>query len=101
MKSSDLDVLLEKLPSKYAMTMAVAQRAKQLEAGARHFLEHGGDYTPITAAIEEIRRGKVRIDILEEEDAEETEVEEEGGEATVAEEAATVAEETPEETEEE
>ena len=67
MKSSDLDGLLEKLSSKYAITMAVAQRAKQLESGARHFLEHPGDYTPVTAAIEEITQGKVQVEIAPEE----------------------------------
>lgn len=67
-KHADLEELLDKLPSKYAITMAVAQRAKQLEGGARHFLEQADDYTPVTAAIEEIRRGKVRIEIAPEDE---------------------------------
>ena len=73
MKGSDLDSLLEKMPSKYSVTMAVAQRAKQLEGGARCFLDHG-EQTPLTAAIEEIRLGKVAVGYLEADEEEEEEV---------------------------
>ena len=73
MKGSDMEGLLDQLSSKYAVTMAVAQRAKQLEGGARCFLEPGEQHTALTAAMEEIRRGKLDFEYREEDEDEDEE----------------------------
>ena len=73
MKGSDLEGLLGKLPSKYAIAVAVGQRAKQLELGARPLVDPG-NRPLLTVAIDEIRQDKVKLVILDEEEVEDAEV---------------------------
>jgi DNA-directed RNA polymerase omega subunit len=73
MKGSDLEGLLGKLPSKYAIAVAVGERAKQLELGARPLVDPG-NRPLLTVAIDEIRQDKVKLVILDEEEVEDAEV---------------------------
>jgi DNA-directed RNA polymerase subunit K/omega len=67
---SDLERLLKKLPSKYAVTVAVAERARQLESGSRGWAT-AAHAPPLRTAIEEIIDERVQVEIREEADEEE------------------------------
>jgi len=68
-----IDALLEKMPSKYAITMAVAERAKQLEGTKRALSEYHGQ-KPLTAAIADITQDKVVIEVREADEEPEEEI---------------------------
>jgi DNA-directed RNA polymerase subunit omega len=54
----DLDALLERVGSKYAMVILAARRARQLVNGAPPLVET--PYTkPVSIALEELRAGKL------------------------------------------
>ncbi len=62
MRGTPLEKLLEKIPSKYAVTVAVSKRAEQLSHRTGDILRTD-DRHPITVAMEEIGEGRVRIRI--------------------------------------
>ncbi len=54
----DLDALLERVGSKYAMVILAARRARQLVNGAQPLVETQAG-KPVTIALEELRAGKL------------------------------------------
>jgi DNA-directed RNA polymerase subunit omega len=56
---------LDFIDSKFRLAILAAKRAKQLVAGAKKRVDTNAE-NPLTIAIEEIYRGKIKIKILEE-----------------------------------
>ncbi|MDR7523582.1 MAG: DNA-directed RNA polymerase subunit omega [Armatimonadota bacterium] len=56
-----LEELLERVPSKYALVMAAAKRARQLKEGVLPLVDVDSANT-VTIALEEIATGRVRIE---------------------------------------
>lgn len=83
------------LNSRYSLVLATSKRARQIIAGAKPKVPGADGKKPLSVAIDELYKGKVKI--LAEEPTEETEEAEETLEAEAAVE--TAAEETPEVTE--
>lgn len=56
------------MDSKYRLIIVAAQRSKQLQRGARPRVEMDVQrHKPTRIALEEVRRGKVSFDIIEQE----------------------------------
>jgi len=57
----DVDQIMRKydIPNKYVLTMMIAKRAKILSEDTAKRLFGGDEDKPITAAIEEIKNGKI------------------------------------------
>ncbi|HIE50605.1 MAG TPA: DNA-directed RNA polymerase subunit omega [Armatimonadetes bacterium] len=68
-KLSEFD-LIEQVGSKYALVVAVANRARQLNQGATPLVETKSD-NPVAIALEEIAAGKLKVE-FEQENEEET-----------------------------
>lgn len=56
-----IDVLREKVDSRYALVVAAAKRARQLLDGA-HPLVHAESDKPVTVALWEIGEGKLELE---------------------------------------
>ncbi|MDR7520085.1 MAG: DNA-directed RNA polymerase subunit omega [Armatimonadota bacterium] len=56
-----LEELLERVPSKYALVMAAAKRARQLKEGVLPLVDIDSANT-VTIALEEIATGRVRVE---------------------------------------
>jgi DNA-directed RNA polymerase subunit omega len=56
-----IEVLLERVPNKYALVMLAAKRAQQL-AGAQLPLVDVDSQNPVTIALEEVAAGRVRLE---------------------------------------
>lgn len=61
----DLDALLEKIPSKYEIVVAVAKRARQLVDGAPRLAETDPSSKPVTIALEEALQGELEYRVHE------------------------------------
>lgn len=57
MNQPPLDLLREKVDSRYTLVVAAAKRARQLLEGARPYVECGSD-KPVTIALQEIAADK-------------------------------------------
>ena len=47
--------------SRYSIVLATAKRARQIIAGDEPLVENGEDQKPLSAAVEELYQGKVKI----------------------------------------
>ena len=83
------------LNSRYSLVLATSKRARQLIAGAEPLVPNAADKKPLSVAIDELYKGKVKIVATSEEEAEETTPA--ASEEAVEETAETAAEETTEE----
>ena len=92
--SEDDDTTMS-LNSRYSLVLAASKRARQIIAGSEPLVEGAAGKKPLSVAIDELYKGKVKILAPEEETEEETAA---AAEAAPAEEAA--AEKTTETTEE-
>ncbi|HHV60011.1 MAG TPA: DNA-directed RNA polymerase subunit omega [Clostridiaceae bacterium] len=54
-----LSELLNKVDTRYTLVVATAKRARQLVDGAQRLVEVNSE-SPVTVAIEEIKKGKIR-----------------------------------------
>jgi len=72
--TDDIDItkILEKVPNRFMLSVAVAKRARQLKEGARPLIEvpEGSEPVPILLALKEIEAGKVEVIVHEKQDEE-------------------------------
>ena len=98
--SEDDDTTMS-LNSRYSLVLAASKRARQIIAGSKPMVEGAEGKKPLSVAIDELYKGKVKILAPEEEDEEGTEQTEESAQASEITETAETAEETTAETTEE
>mgnify|MGYP005871988723 CR=1 FL=1 len=60
-----LEVLLEKIPSKYALVIAATKRAHQINEGTLALVDVDST-NPVSMALHEIAVGKIRVEWLKE-----------------------------------
>ena len=103
--SEDDDTTMS-LNSRYSLVLAASKRARQIIAGSKPMVEGAEGKKPLSVAIDELYKGKVKILAPEEEDEEGTEqtaeaqteeISEESAQASEITETAETAEETTEE----
>ncbi len=103
--SEDDDTTMS-LNSRYSLVLAASKRARQIIAGSKPMVEGAAGKKPLSVAIDELYKGKVKILAPEEEDEEGTaqtaeaqteEISEESAQASEITETAETAEETTEE----
>jgi DNA-directed RNA polymerase subunit omega len=56
-----IEVLLERVPNKYALVMLAAKRAQQLGTGQLPLVDVDSQ-NPVTIALEEVAAGRVRLE---------------------------------------
>ena len=102
-RSSEDDDTTMSLNSRYSLVLAASKRARQIIAGSKPMVEGAEGKKPLSVAIDELYKGKVKILAPEEEDEEGTaEAQtEESAQASEITETAETAEETTAETTEE
>lgn len=61
MKQPSLDLLLEKVDSKYTLVVAAAKRAREITEGAQSLVESEST-KPVTVALEEIENDKIKYE---------------------------------------
>ena len=99
--SEDDDTTMS-LNSRYSLVLAASKRARQIIAGSEPLVEGAAGKKPLSVAIDELYKGKVKILAPEENEEEETAAQtEESAQASEITETAETAEETTAETTEE
>ena len=71
MKEVNADAVTEDEPvvsSRYSIVIACAKRARQIIAGDKPLIPGGEDMKPLSAAVEEIYEGKVKVLAIEDEE---------------------------------
>ncbi len=53
--------VLERIPNRFLLSLAVAKRARQLKEGSPAFIEVQPNMTVIDIALEEFRQGKIEV----------------------------------------
>ena len=90
--SEDDDTTMS-LNSRYSLVLAASKRARQIIAGSKPMVEGAAGKKPLSVAIDELYKGKVKI-LAPEEEAQTEEISEESAQASEIAETAETAEET-------
>ena len=98
--SEDDDTTMS-LNSRYSLVLAASKRARQIIAGSEPFVEGAAGKKPLSVAIDELHKGKVKILAPEENEEEETAAQTEEVQAAVEAPEEALAAEADEETTEE
>lgn len=65
MQQPPIDILMNKLDSKYALVVATAKRARMLTDGSKPLVENAAlseSFKPVSLALEEIAAGKIHVE---------------------------------------
>lgn len=56
-----IDKLISKAESKYALSVLIAKRAKEISVSRKEFFSENRDHTPISVAAKEFEQGKISL----------------------------------------